>query len=145
MKVDGGCHCGNIRYEAEVDPATVVICHCTDCQTLSGSAFRTVVPTKEGSFRLLSGVPKVYVKTGESGNRREQTFCHNCGTPIYSGPVGDGAKMVSLRVGTLRQRDQMVATDQYWFRSAQAWLSALPTIKRRETQPVFDPRGGFGR
>ena len=145
MKVDGGCHCGNIRYEAEVDPATVVICHCTDCQTLSGSAFRTVVPTKEGSFRLLSGVPTVYVKTGESGNRREQTFCPNCGTPIYSGPVGDGAKVVSLRVGTVRQRDQMVPTDQYWFRSAQAWLSALPTIKRRETQPVFDPRGGFGR
>jgi hypothetical protein len=145
MKVDGGCHCGNIRYEAEVDPATVVICHCTDCQTLSGSAFRTVVPTKEGSFRLLSGVPKVYVKTGESGNRREQTFCPNCGTPIYSGPVGDGAKVVSLRVGTVRQRDQMVPTDQYWFRSAQAWLSTLPTIKRRETQPVFDPRGGFGR
>ena len=145
MKVDGGGHCGNIRYEAEVDPATVVICHCTDCQTLSGSAFRTVVPTKEGSFRLLSGVPKVYVKTGESGNRREQTFCPNCGTPIYSGPVGDGAKVVSLRVGTVRLRDQMVPTDQYWFRSAQAWLSALPTIKRRETQPVFDPRGGFGR
>ena len=145
MKVDGGCHCGNIRYEAEVDPATVVICHCTDCQTLSGSAFRTVVPTKQGSFRLLSGVPKVYVKTGESGNRREQTFCPNCGTPIYSGPVGDGAKVVSLRVGTVRQRDQMVPTDQYWFRSAQAWLSTLPTIKRRETQPVFDPRGGFGR
>jgi hypothetical protein len=86
MKVDGGCHCGNIRYEAEVDPATVVICHCTDCQTLSGSAFRTVVPTKEGSFRLLSGVPKVYVKTGESGNRREQTFCPNCGYPNLFGP-----------------------------------------------------------
>jgi hypothetical protein len=94
---------------------------------------------------LLSGVPKVYVKTGESGNRREQTFCPNCGTPIYSGPVGDGAKVVSLRVGTVRQRDQMVPIDQYWFRSAKAWLSALPAIKRKETQPVFDPRGSFGR
>ena len=103
------------------------------------------MPTKEGSFRLLSGTPKVYVKTGESGNKREQTFCPNCGTPIYSGPIGDGATVVSLRVGTIRQRDQVVPTDQYWFRSAQAWLSTLPTIKRRETQPVFDPRGGFGR
>jgi hypothetical protein len=145
MKIDGGCHCGNITFEAEVDPATVVICHCTDCQTLSGSAFRTVVPTKEGSFRLLSGTPKVYVKTGESGNKREQTFCPNCGSPIYSGPVGDGAKVVSLRVGTIRQRDQMVPTDQYWFRSAQAWLSGLITTQRRETQPVFGPKGGFGR
>ena len=89
MKVDGGCHCGHIRYEAEVDPDKVVICHCTDCQTLSGSAFRTVVPTNEGTFKLLSGEPKVYVKTGESGNKRVQTFCPDCGSPIYSGPVGD--------------------------------------------------------
>jgi hypothetical protein len=43
MKIEGGCHCGSIRFEAEVDPATVVICHCTDCQTFSGSASRTVV------------------------------------------------------------------------------------------------------
>jgi hypothetical protein len=57
MKIDGSCHCGRIRFEAEVDPATVVICHCTDCRTLSGSAFRTVVPTKEGTFVLLSGEP----------------------------------------------------------------------------------------
>ena len=46
MKIEGGCHCGGIRFEAEVDPAAVVICHCTDCQTFSGSAFRTVALTK---------------------------------------------------------------------------------------------------
>jgi hypothetical protein len=40
MKIDGRCCCGNITFAAEVDPATAVICHCTDCQTLSGSAFR---------------------------------------------------------------------------------------------------------
>jgi hypothetical protein len=55
MKVDGRCHCGYIRYEAEIDPDTVALCNCTDCQTLSGSAFRTVVPTKKGSFKLLQG------------------------------------------------------------------------------------------
>jgi hypothetical protein len=144
MKVDGGCHCGSIRYEAEVDPAKVVMCHCTDCQTLSGSAFRTVVPTNEGTFRLLSGEPKVYVKTGDSGNKREQTFCPACGTPIYSATVGSGAKVVGLRVGTLRQRDQLIPRDQFWFRSAQAWLSQLPMIGKRETQPVFDAKGSFG-
>ena len=94
MKVDGGCHCGNIRYEVcRVDPATVAICHCTDCQTLSGSAFRTVVPTKEGSFEYCcqacrrSTSRPVKVVTG--GSRRSAPIC---GTPIDSGPVGDGAK-----------------------------------------------------
>jgi hypothetical protein len=121
-----------------------VICHCTDCQTLSGSAFRTV-PTKEGSFRLLLGEPKIYIKTGESGNKREQSFCPDCGTPVYSAPVGDTAKVMSLRVGTIRQRDQLIPTDQYWSRSAQSWLRDLPAIKKREKQPVLDPKGGFGR
>ena len=144
MKVDGGCHCGNIRYEAAVDPTKVVICHCTDCQTLSGSAFRTVVPTDEGTFRLLSGAPKVYVKTGESGNKREQAFCPDCGTPIYSAPPGGGAKVVGLRVGALRQREQLIPGDQFWFRSSQSWLQRLPMLKKTEKQPVFDATGRFG-
>jgi hypothetical protein len=145
MKVSGACHCGYIAFEAEVDPAKVLICHCTDCQTLSGAAFRTVVATKEGSFKLLSGALKVYVKTGESGNKREQTFCPDCGTPIYSAPIGEGAKVLSLRVGAIKQRDQLIPADQFWFRSAQKWLSTLPTIKKMDTQPVFGPRGGFDR
>jgi hypothetical protein len=29
MRVNGGCHCGNLKYEAEIDPARVGICHCT--------------------------------------------------------------------------------------------------------------------
>jgi hypothetical protein len=102
------------------------------------------VPTREGTFRLLSGNPKVYVKTGDSGNRREQTFCPDCGTPIYSATVGSGANVVGLRVGTLRQRDELIPRDQFWFRSSHAWLQHLPTIKKRERQPVFDANGDFG-
>lgn len=44
MKVDGHCHCGQIRYEAEIDADKVVICHCTDCQTLAGTSYRVGVP-----------------------------------------------------------------------------------------------------
>jgi hypothetical protein len=142
MKIDGGCHCGRIRYEAEVDPATVVVCHCTDCQTFSGSAFRTVVLTKPDTFALLSDAPKVYVKTAESGNRRQQTFCPTCGTPIYSAPVTGDTKVVVLRVGAIRQRDQLLPREQYWFRSSQAWLPNLSKIKKQDEQPVFDEMGG---
>ena len=45
MKVDGACHCGRITFEAEIDPERVRICHCSDCQVLSGSAFRITAPT----------------------------------------------------------------------------------------------------
>ena len=142
MKIDGRCHCGYITYEAEIDPQKVMICHCSDCQTLSGSAFRTLAFTREGTFKLLSGELKIYVKTGESGTKRPQSFCPKCGTPIYSTTVGEGPKVHSIRVGTARQRDQLVPKVQLWCRSSQRWLSDLSSVSKIDTQPVFNQKGG---
>jgi hypothetical protein len=74
MKIDGRCHCGEITFEAEVDANALNICHCTDCQTLSGSAFRINIPAPAEHFVLLSGTPKTYVKTAESCNKRLHAF-----------------------------------------------------------------------
>jgi hypothetical protein len=134
MKIDGACHCGYITYEAEIDPERIVLCHCTDCQTLSGTAFRTVAPSKEGSFRLLSGQLKEYVKTGESGAERPQGFCPECGTPIYGTSVGDGPKIHGLRVGTIRRRDALAPATQVWTRSRQAWVPDYLTASSREKE-----------
>ena len=142
MKIDGGCHCGYVTYEAEADPQKTAICHCADCQTLSGSAFRTVVFTREGTFKLRSGEPKIYVKTGESGTKRPQAFCPECGTPIYSTTIGEGPKVHAIRIGTVRQRPELVPKVQLWFRSAQHWVTDLASIPRNQTQPAFDSAGG---
>jgi hypothetical protein len=134
MKIDGGCHCGAIAYEAEIDPAQVEICHCTDCQTLSGSAFRTVVPAPEEKFRLLKGAPKIYVKTAESGAKRAQAFCAECGAQIYATSVGAGPKTYNLRLGTARQRALLKPQLQYWSRSALPWIGEIAAIPRVEKQ-----------
>jgi len=134
MKIDGGCHCGYITYEAEVDPAQTTVCHCTDCQTLSGSAFRTVVRAPENAFKILSGEPTVYVKTAESGNKRAQAFCPRCGSPIYATSVGDGPKIYGLRAGTARQRDALIPKAQIWARSRQAWVTDIGTFRAADKQ-----------
>jgi hypothetical protein len=139
MKIEGGCHCGSITYEAEVDPAKVAVCHCTDCQTLSGSAFRTVVPAAKEALKL-RGQPKVYVKTAESGAKRVQAFCPDCGTPIYSSAVGD-APVFNIRVGTSRQRAQLRPNAQIWFRSALDWVADLASVPRPARQESPAPRG----
>jgi hypothetical protein len=134
MKIDGRCHCGGISYEAEVDPATARVCHCTDCQVLSGTAFRTVVSTREEDFTLLSGTPKAYIKTAESGNQRAQVFCPDCGTALYATGVGDGPKLFGLRVGAIRQRAALPPIEQIWSRSAADWLDELTSLPRKEQQ-----------
>ena len=134
MKIDGGCHCGYITYEAEVDPDKTAICHCTDCQVLTGSAFRTVVRAPDDSFKILSGEPTVYVKTAESGAKRAQAFCPRCGSPIYATSVGDGPKVYGIRAGTARQRDQLVPKLQIWSRSRQPWVTGLADVRAVEKQ-----------
>ena len=60
LKIDGSCHCGYITFEGEADPDKTSICHCTDCQTSTGTAFRTNIPVPGASFKLLSGEPTIY-------------------------------------------------------------------------------------
>lgn len=129
MKIDGGCHCGYITYDAEIDPEKVGICHCTDCQTLSGTAFRVSVPAAKEVFSLRSGQPKIYVKTAESGNKRAQAFCPECGTPIYSAAVTDPPTF-NIRVGTVRQRAELRPKSQGWCRSMRDWVIDLHSIKQ---------------
>ena len=134
MKIDGGCHCGEITYEAEIDPEKVGICHCTDCQALSASVFRTFLPVPEDNFRILSGEPKIYVKTGDSGAKREQSFCPECGSAIYSTSAGEGPKVYNIRLSTARQRAELTPKNQIWFRSAPHWLPDLDSIPKVEKQ-----------
>jgi hypothetical protein len=129
MKIDGSCHCGKVTYEAEIDPAAVGICHCTDCQSLTGTAFRVTVPAAEKNFRITSGEPKIYVKTAESGALRAQAFCAGCGSPIYTTSVGDGPKVYGIRTGTARQRAQLAPKRQSWHRSALPWLPEMECIE----------------
>ena len=134
MRIDGACHCGEIRYEAEVDPEKVALCNCTDCQKLSGSAFRVNVFVDEDDLEFLSGEPVEYAKTGESGNKRVQAFCGTCGSGLYATSAGEGPRVYGLRVGTSRQRDQLVPKRQAWLRSRLDWLSDLDSVPGTEKQ-----------
>ena len=134
MHVDGNCHCGAIRYEAEIDPKRVGICHCSDCQTFSGSAFRTGVLVGEDDFRLLEGTPAIYEKIAESGSIRRLAFCAACGTHVYGISASDGPTSYSVRVGTLAQREDLAPVAQVWARSSVGWLETIPNLRRIETQ-----------
>lgn len=131
MKIDGQCHCGAIAFEAEVDPEALTICHCTDCQTLSGSAFRANIQAPAEHFVLLRGTPKTYVKTAESGNKRLHAFCGDCGTPIYA-CAPENPQSYGLRAGVIRQRGLFQPRRQAWRRSALAWVDALAAVPATE-------------
>lgn len=134
MDIDGGCHCGKVTYKAKINPRNVLVCHCDDCQIMSGSSYRTVVPAREENFNL-SGETTTYIKTADSGNQRTSVFCPACGTQLYGTAVGDGPKVIGIRGGTVRQRAELPPQKQIWCESAMPWVDELPGVERVQGQP----------
>jgi hypothetical protein len=137
MKIDGGCSCGAIKIEGEADPEKVQICHCTDCQTSTGTAFRVSIPVPGATFKM-TGQPNYFLKTtADSGKPRLQAFCGSCASPIYSTTPGEGVQpSYMVRVGILHQRDQLVPRRQNWFRSARSWVLKLDAVPKNEKQAI---------
>jgi hypothetical protein len=132
MKIDGSCHCGYLTYEAEINPDHLGVCHCEDCQTFSGSAFREFAPALEGTFKLLSGEPKHYIKTAASGKEPAMVFCPHCGTHICSSSGGPESPFYGIRTGTAHQRNELHPRVQIFCRSAQDWVWDLGPLPKHD-------------
>ena len=133
MKVHGQCHCGDIAFEADVDASAVTLCHCTDCQVLTGTAYRTTVRAPAAGFVLLRGQPTTYVKTGDSGRQRVHGFCGRCGTPLWSAAPGTPSSY-GLRVGCLAERRALAPARQIWCRSALPWSGRIDMLPGQATE-----------
>jgi hypothetical protein len=137
MHIDGACHCRRITFTAEIDPARVMVCHCADCQVLSGAPLRAVVAAPFASLAV-QGEPKQYVKTAESGNRRAQVFCPDCGTPLWA-TAPENPTAVVIRLGCVRQRAELMPAVQIWQRSAVPWVPSLAGLPGSPEQQAFLP------
>ena len=82
------------------------------------------------NFRLVRGHLKPYIKTADSGTKRAQTFCGDCGTPIYAA-APENPPTISLRWGSIDQRAELSPKRQIWCASAAAFamnLGAVPGV-----------------
>ncbi len=82
VKVIGGCHCGAVRFEAEVPQAAQVLdCNCSICAI---TGFRHLI-VPHGDFRLLAGAEKLSSYRFGTG-AAEHLFCRVCGIKSFYQP-----------------------------------------------------------
>lgn len=133
-KYAGGCQCGDVRYEVVGQPRALVVCHCTDCQRQSGSAFGMTLVISEADFRVTQGQLKDYTSKAASGRAKLGAFCPRCGTRIYHKPDWRRGT-VSVKPGTLDDTSWLKPDMHIWTASKQPWVTIPEGVESHESQP----------
>ena len=130
--VTGGCLCGAVRYAYDGEIGAAGYCHCADCRKVSGSAFGVSVRVVAAGFSIVSGQPKSYTKTGDSGRLVTRFFCPDCGSPLYTLPPLH-PEVVFIKAGSLDDASLVRPERQAWTRSRVEWADIDPEITSYET------------
>jgi hypothetical protein len=122
MTGDGGCACGTVRYRLTDTPMFVHCCHCTSCQTETGSAFVINALIEGDRVELLAGEPEPVATPSESGNGQEIMRCPACHIALWSHYATLGRKLAFVRVGTLDAPGDVPPDVHIFTRSKLPWV-----------------------
>ena len=125
--IEGGCLCGAIRFETTAEPEFQLLCHCTDCQTVSGAAAYAAYVVPIDSLRVTRGEPAHFDVTADSGRINSRHFCPTCGTRVWA--VLKEMGMVSVNGLALDDRSLFQPAANHMTGSAPDWctLGDLPS------------------
>jgi hypothetical protein len=121
-KLDGSCLCGKVTYACEEEPLASAICHCTECQKQSGTAFSMIVVAPRNALTIEGeSLGSVMTVGTDSGNKTERRFCRECGSPIVS--LSEGSpELAFIKAGTLDDKSWFEPQMHVWCDSAQPWV-----------------------
>lgn len=117
----GGCQCGALRYQVTGAPLTLYLCHCTECQKQSASAFGMSLWVRRADFALTAGTPRFWERRADSGRRLLCAFCDTCGSRVYHAASHD-SEVLSLKAGSLDDTSGLRPVGHIWTRSRQPWV-----------------------
>ncbi|QQR89765.1 MAG: GFA family protein [Myxococcales bacterium] len=95
MKYSGGCHCGTVRYEVEMEIEKVISCNCSICS--KKAHLLAFVP--EDNFKLLSGDSDLQ-DYQFAKKTIHHYFCKHCGVSSFGAgtmPNGPVARAINIR------------------------------------------------
>ncbi len=129
MKLEGGCFCGAVRYEATGEPRRVTHCHCIHCRRTSGAPFVTWAEMNVSDFRWTAGEPGSCV-TRPGVTRR---FCTGCGTQLTYETV-ESPSTVDVTAASLDEPGLVTPRDHVWADRMLPWIRLDDGLPRYHTK-----------
>ncbi|WP_404480399.1 GFA family protein [Novosphingobium sp. BL-52-GroH] len=131
MKLEGGCHCGAVRYTVEGQPQHVALCHCGDCRKSSGAPTVAWAAFNSPDFTLTAGSPSVYNSSGTAMRH----FCPTCGSGLYYVNEANLPGLVDIQVATLDDPDALPPQAQIQVAERIGWMKDIAGLHEFERYP----------
>jgi hypothetical protein len=115
-KIEGGCLCGAIRYEASGEPYHITHCHCEDCRRSAGAPFVTWASFLRQNFRVTRGEMREISFAG-----RVRSFCPQCGSSLafqFSPEIDE----IDLTVSCFDHPELISPADHIWVQDRLPWI-----------------------
>ena len=125
IAIQGGCLCGELRYESDAPPRDAGYCHCRLCQRSSGAPVLAWVTFPADRFAYLKGEPKTF----QSSPRGQREFCGTCGAQIaYRKAEPSGT--VDVNLATLDAPESVKPRCHVWTDSRIPWFDTADRLPR---------------
>jgi hypothetical protein len=133
QKISGGCACGAVRYECNLDPVMMLNCHCRNCQQASGSGYAAVAAVPKTAVQV-RGEPRYYKIVGDAGTAVERGFCPNCGSQVFM-KIERLPDVLGLQAGSLDDPSIYRPMMDIFTSRAQPWDYMNPNTQKHTQGP----------
>ena len=133
--MQGGCACGAVRFEADIDSDAAYLCHCRMCQRASGNVSLAMIGVEQAGVRW-SREPDWY----RSSAIAQRPFCAACGTSLGF-RYDSGTTRMDLTVAAFDDSSRFRPTSHFGAESIhEAWLdtSHLPRTRSDEYDKLVE-------
>lgn len=125
--IQGGCLCGQVRFEFEPNALAYRYCFCSRCRKVRGSAHAANIFVPEDAFRWIRGEDSVR-RFDLEGARFGNCFCENCGSPLPRQAVAGKAFLIPA--GAIDEDPGLRPENVIFWDSRATWLPPADKLEK---------------
>jgi hypothetical protein len=126
--IEGGCLCGQVRYEIEPKFIAYRYCFCSRCRKLRGTAHAANIFVEPDAFRFTAGEAGIARFDLPGAKGFGNCFCTGCGSPVPRRAMG--GKAVLIPAGTLDAEPGVLPDVAIFWESRGGWLPPADRLEK---------------
>jgi len=136
-EIEGGCHCGAVRYRISGKARGHALCHCTDCRRASGAPLVGWAMFPADAVTVVKGAVKTYASS-ETGRH---DFCADCGSGLFYRNDVNLPGLIDVQSGTFDDPDTLPPRVHIQVADRIGWAGHMHELPAFERFPPMDGDG----